>query len=97
MFMHAKSPSSRRILLRKAEMKRRTGEFHDATYYRWEAQGLFPKRVQIGPNCIGWYEDEIDAWASSRERVADAPAPGAPPKRSLNWKARRHALAGAAP
>ena len=29
----------------------------------------FPAPVQLGPNAIGWYEDEIDAWLESRPRV----------------------------
>jgi len=35
--------------------------------------GLFPSPVQIGPNSVGWYSDEIDAWVASRPRVAYAP------------------------
>ena len=29
----------------------------------------FPAPVQLGPNAIGWYDDEIDAWLASRPRV----------------------------
>ncbi len=29
---------------------------------------LFPLPVEIGPNAIGWFEDEIDAWLASRPR-----------------------------
>ena len=28
----------------------------------------FPAPVQLGPNAIGWYEDEIDNWLASRPR-----------------------------
>ncbi len=28
----------------------------------------FPESIQLGPNAIGWYEDEIDAWIDSRPR-----------------------------
>jgi len=72
-------------------MKRRTGQFNDATYARWEAQGIFPKRIQIGPNCVGWYEDEIDTWAATRVRAAESRTTPAP---SPNKRARRAAAAG---
>ncbi len=28
----------------------------------------FPEPIQLGPNSIGWYEDEILAWLESRPR-----------------------------
>jgi prophage regulatory protein len=28
----------------------------------------FPLPVQLGPNSVGWFEDEIDAWLTSRPR-----------------------------
>ena len=34
----------------------------------------FPVPVQLGPNAIGWYEDEIDEWLESRPRVHEATA-----------------------
>ncbi len=39
------------------------------TIWRWERDGLFPARVQLGPRRVGWYEDEIDEWLKSRPRV----------------------------
>ena len=38
------------------------------TIYNWVRQELFPEPVQIGPNKIGWYEDEVEAWLESRPR-----------------------------
>jgi prophage regulatory protein len=35
---------------------------------RLERQGKFPRRVRLGVNSVGWFEDEIDAWLDSRER-----------------------------
>ena len=26
---------------------------------RWEKHGLFPKRIQLGSNSVGWYEHEV--------------------------------------
>ena len=38
------------------------------TIYNWTRKGLFPEPVQIGPNKIGWYADEVTAWLESRPR-----------------------------
>ena len=34
---------------------------------RLENAGKFPKRIQLGPNRVGWVEDEVLDWL--RERV----------------------------
>ncbi|CEG60993.1 helix-turn-helix transcriptional regulator [Legionella micdadei] len=33
---------------------------------RWESKGLFPKRVRISPNHVGWRSDEIYQWLEER-------------------------------
>ena len=33
---------------------------------RLEKAGTFPKRVQIGPNRVGWVEDEVLDWLQMR-------------------------------
>ncbi len=33
---------------------------------RLEKAGTFPKRVQIGPNRVGWVEDEVLDWLQQR-------------------------------
>ncbi len=38
------------------------------TIYNWTRKGLFPEPVQIGPNKIGWYADEVSAWLEIRPR-----------------------------
>ena len=30
--------------------------------------GRLPQPIELGPNSIGWFEDEIDAWLASRPR-----------------------------
>ena len=30
--------------------------------------GTFPPPLELGPNSVGWYEDEIDDWLASRPR-----------------------------
>lgn len=36
--------------------------------YQLEAAGRFPARVELGPNSVGWFEHEIDAWLVARPR-----------------------------
>ena len=33
---------------------------------RLEKVGRFPKRVQLGPNRVGWVEDEVLDWLQTR-------------------------------
>ena len=33
---------------------------------RLEKAGLFPKRVQLGPNRVGWVENEVMDWLNQR-------------------------------
>ena len=33
---------------------------------RLEKAGMFHKRVQIGPNRVGWVEDEVRDWLQTR-------------------------------
>lgn len=37
---------------------------------RLEKANLFPKRIQLGANRVGWYEHEIDEWIASRPRAS---------------------------
>lgn len=36
------------------------------TLWRWEKQGLFPKRRLLGQRVVGWVEAEIDQWCAER-------------------------------
>lgn len=58
--------SPRTIILGK-EVERRTGK---GRVQRWRdiKAGKFPAPVEIGPNSIGWFEEEIEAWLASRPR-----------------------------
>lgn len=40
---------------------------------RLEAAGKFPKRVQLGPNRVGWVEDEVLDWLQQRIDRRDVP------------------------
>lgn len=41
---------------------------------RLEAAGLFPKRVRLGPNRVGWVEGEVLDWLRTRIDRRDEPA-----------------------
>ena len=45
---------------------------------RLEKAGTFPKRIQLGPNRVGWVEDEVLNWLQERldrrEDLTDTPA-----------------------
>ena len=45
---------------------------------RLEKAGKFPKRIQLGPNRVGWVEDEVLDWLQERldrrEDLTDTPA-----------------------
>jgi len=40
---------------------------------RLEKAGKFPKRVQLGPNRVGWIESEIYGWLKQRILDRDKP------------------------
>ena len=44
---------------------------------RLEKAGAFPQRIQLGPNRVGWVEDEVLNWLQERldrrEDLIDAP------------------------
>ena len=54
------------IYLRKPEVRKAAGGVSDITLDRWEADGKFPRRRQIGPGIVGWLASEIAEWQKSR-------------------------------
>jgi prophage regulatory protein len=58
---------SRKILRFPAVMEK-TG-LSRPTINRQEAVGLFPSRILLGENSIGWFEDEVDAHLEARRKV----------------------------
>lgn len=40
---------------------------------RLEKAGTFPKRVQLGPNRVGWLEAEVLDWLNERLSARDVP------------------------
>lgn len=60
------------VILRRPEVMRRTGLSKTGIWLK-EKAGTFPQRVVLGPNSVGWREDEVEAWITARERAAAAP------------------------
>lgn len=56
------------VFVRKADAAKRFG-VRVRTLERWEALGLFPRRVQIGPGAVGYRTSELDEFAESRQPV----------------------------
>ena len=37
------------------------------TLYRWIADDLFPRPVQLGPRAVGWKVEAVNQWVESRQ------------------------------
>lgn len=53
-------------ILRRPEVEARTG-LSRSTLYFMISEGQFPKPVKIGRRAVGWPENRIVIWLSSRE------------------------------
>ena len=56
-----------RKILRSNAVTKRTGKSRVQIWRDVKAK-KFPAPVDLGPNSIGWFEDEVDAWMASRPR-----------------------------
>lgn len=52
-------------ILRLSAVKNRTG-LSRATIYLQMRQGKFPKQISLGNRAVGWVEDEIETWVSTK-------------------------------
>ncbi len=66
------TPKRPRRLCRWPEVKKRYGTSRTKNWRDVRA-GKVPAPVQIGPNSIGWWSDELDAHDETLPRVAYAP------------------------
>jgi len=57
-------------IIRRAEVRSRSG-YSDMHIYRLEKVGKFPKRIQIGPNAVGWLDSEVDDWIAEKIAARD--------------------------
>lgn len=62
-----KGEAAGRRIIRKPEVERLTG-YSGVQIWRLEGKGLFPRRVQLSPMAVGWFEDEVFEWIQSRVR-----------------------------
>lgn len=68
------SPS--RKILRLPAVQDKTGLRRDSIY-RLGRLGQFPGRVKLTERASGWFEDEIDAWLTTRAAERSAPVQAA--------------------
>ena len=54
-------------ILRTPDVLMRTG-LSRSTIRRLERVGEFPPRLRLGPNAVGWLEDDVASWLRSRKR-----------------------------
>jgi prophage regulatory protein len=47
-------------------LKSKIGNISRSSIWRWERDGLFPRRVQVGPRRVGWRESQVNQWIASR-------------------------------
>lgn len=52
-------------IIRKPELFSKIG-LSDATIWRMEKLGRFPRRIQLGGNSVGWFDTEINGWLAGK-------------------------------
>jgi prophage regulatory protein len=57
-------------IIRKPELLSKVG-LSDATIWRMERAGKFPKRVSLGGNSVGWLDHEIKEWFEQKAAERD--------------------------
>ncbi len=57
-------------ILRIHEVINRTG-LSRTTIWRLESKGMFPQKIKLSVNSVGWFEKEIHEWLQSRPRVVN--------------------------
>jgi prophage regulatory protein len=55
--------------IRPKEAARRTG-LSTVTLWRYERDGKFPPRIQLGEHSVGYAEAEVEEWIKSRVRAS---------------------------
>ena len=62
-------PKSNPQILRLPSVVARTGRSGSSIYADIKA-GRFPPPIQIGPQSVGWFEEDISAWLLARAAVS---------------------------
>jgi prophage regulatory protein len=74
----ARPNASGRAIIRSSELHRMV-PFSRVHIWRLEQANSFPARLQLGPNSVWWYLDEVQGWIDSRIRGGGR-GPGRPAK-----------------
>ncbi len=61
------TPEALRRIIRAKKVSEQTGKSR-VQIWRDVRAGRFPPPIILGPNSIGWYEDEISFWLENRPR-----------------------------
>ena len=64
--LEARTTSRTRVLSQQAVLER--VPVSRTTLWRMERAGLFPRRIQVSTNRVGWLEADVDAWVEVRKR-----------------------------
>jgi len=71
------APFSGPCILRRRQLEARTGLSRTAIYDRLDPKSprydpTFPRRVHLGAGTVGWVEQEVDAWITTRVAQRDS-------------------------
>ena len=66
----ANTNQERLTILRRKQVEKRTGLSRSTIYLRIQ-EGTFPKPINLGARAVGWLENEIEAWLTSRIEYRD--------------------------
>ena len=57
-------------ILRRKQVAEKIGS-SQMSLWRWVKAGTFPAPIQLGPNSVGFLEDEVDAWIAQRRAARE--------------------------
>jgi len=63
--LEARTTSGTRVLSQQAVLER--VPVSRTTLWRMERAGLFPQRIRVSANRVGWIEADVDAWVDGRK------------------------------
>lgn len=64
----AKTNQEKLSILRRKQVEKRTGLSRSTIYLRIQ-EGTFPRPINLGARAVGWLENEIEEWLSSRIEI----------------------------
>lgn len=67
---HPQTPVPGLRILTKKELQKKV-PYTPQHILRLEKEGRFPKRLQLGPNRVGWVEHEVDSWIENLMRARE--------------------------